>query len=834
MKSYIVLATLLASLFAAADTPPIITNFTPPLVKTGTTVACRPASGSLSGCLGASDFTSFAAKQAALSFSAPIVNTSGTISCAPASGSVNGCLSSTDWNTFNNKQGPVETDFVTADGGTHAIASAAPIVMVDIANNSETVTLPDATTLLVGAQFPITAYVAIGRSFNQNTVTVKNSSGGNLSGFGTPTIYWNETRTIALTDNSSSDGTWVLQSFSPSNSLQDNLYSQNNVILWNGGTLETDYLSSYSAPVISVQSPLNVTGDGTIPELVVKGVISQGVNLQEWQDSANNPLAFVDPDGNINSSGNVAGNNLSASQDVSSSTMHATTFTGALVGNASTATTAATATTTTTATNATNVSTTQTSTSASFFPLFTASSTNGNQAVRLGTGLTFNPSTNTLSTTTFSGALSGNASTATSATTATTATNATNIATTQVSTNASFFPTFVSSSSTGNQAADIGTGLSFNPSTNALTTTDFYAGNGAATTPTLSFSSDTTTGFSLITGLGANGMVNLNVHGIQMAQWDRWDNSGTTAPYMYSVRVLGDDGQAAIPQFAFYNRPNTGIYRATPNGVAVSSGGTERFIVDSTGITFFNGLVYADRVATTTPVTVATTDSVVVTKLASPAAVAVNLPASPETGREYIVKDGTGDANLNPITVTPAAGNIDNAATYVININLGAARFVYNGTQWNAFNESPSVMTDVSVAGSDFTTTSATAVSVTGLGMTVAASTNYDFKCHLDTGSGTSGLKFALTVPSGATFLAHAFGVSTGSTTYSEARMNTSGTLTTAFSTLSSSATFVDITGRIRNSTTAGTLQVQTASGDGVQTASIFIDSYCTLQQAVH
>lgn len=57
-----------------------------------------------------------------------------------------------------------------------------------------------------------------------------------------------------------------------------------------------------------------------------------------------------------------------------------------------------------------NVNTTQVATNASFFPLFVASSTNSTQAIDLGTGLTFNPSTNTLSTTTFVGALTGTAS----------------------------------------------------------------------------------------------------------------------------------------------------------------------------------------------------------------------------------------------------------------------------------------------------------------------------------------------------------------------------------------------------------------------------------------
>src|ERR1019366_3785106 len=53
------------------------------------------------------------------------------------------------------------------------------------------------------------------------------------------------------------------------------------------------------------------------------------------------------------------------------------------------------------------VGTTSVTTNASFYPLFVAS-TSGSQVVDLGTGLTFNPSTNNLTTTTFTGALTGN------------------------------------------------------------------------------------------------------------------------------------------------------------------------------------------------------------------------------------------------------------------------------------------------------------------------------------------------------------------------------------------------------------------------------------------
>jgi hypothetical protein len=76
---------------------------------------------------------------------------------------------------------------------------------------------------------------------------------------------------------------------------------------------------------------------------------------------------------------------------------------------------------------------------------------------------------------TITATLSGNASTATSATTATTSTNANNVGTTLVTTNASYFPLMVSSSSNSYQAADLASGWTFNPNTNTLNTSVIQA-----------------------------------------------------------------------------------------------------------------------------------------------------------------------------------------------------------------------------------------------------------------------------------------------------------------------------------------------------------------------
>jgi hypothetical protein len=68
-----------------------------------------------------------------------------------------------------------------------------------------------------------------------------------------------------------------------------------------------------------------------------------------------------------------------------------------------------------TSTNANNIAITAVTTAASFYPTF-VSATSGNLPQDVSTGLTFNPNTNTLTTTTFVGALTGTATNATNLT----------------------------------------------------------------------------------------------------------------------------------------------------------------------------------------------------------------------------------------------------------------------------------------------------------------------------------------------------------------------------------------------------------------------------------
>ncbi len=110
--------------------------------------------------------------------------------------------------------------------------------------------------------------------------------------------------------------------------------------------------------------------------------------------------------------------------------------------------------------------------------------------------------------------------------------------------------------------------------------------------------------------------------------------------------------------------PTTGV---GSNTITISASGTQ---------------VLAVRVAVATPDAVTNADDIVSVQVPGPVAVAVNLPAG-VTGRIFTIKDGLGlAAPATPITITPAAGTIDGAATATINAPYGSLTLVYTGVEW--------------------------------------------------------------------------------------------------------------------------------------------------------
>jgi len=144
-------------------------------------------------------------------------------------------------------------------------------------------------------------------------------------------------------------------------------------------------------------------------------------------------------------------------------------------------------------------------------------------------------------------------------------------------------------------------------------------------------------------------------------------DNGTSAPTFANAALIADNG--ATTSDIFVARDNGSVIFTIKDGGVIS-----------------HAAARIDRIRTVTAAGAvnisATTDHVIEINKSSGAATTVNLPASPSTGLTFIIKDGKFDAATNNITLIPASGNINNAATHVISTNGGCARVIYNGTQW--------------------------------------------------------------------------------------------------------------------------------------------------------
>lgn len=151
------------------------------------------------------------------------------------------------------------------------------------------------------------------------------------------------------------------------------------------------------------------------------------------------------------------------------------------------------------------------------------------------------------------------------------------------------------------------------------------------------------------------------------------------------------------------------------------------------------------------------------------------------------------------------------------------------------FQVSSSVMNSIRavVSGSNVTTTSQSAASVTGLSFAIAANEVWIVKVHMKVGSSSAaGIQVAVSFPASATVTADWFGTTLTNGTNAYEQTTASGTLTTtSFDTLGATTAAVGafVDGRITviNSTNAGTVQIQfakTTSG----TATVYAGSHLT------
>jgi hypothetical protein len=240
-----------------------------------------------------------------------------------------------------------------------------------------------------------------------------------------------------------------------------------------------------------------------------------------------------------------------------SANVTATTFTGALSGNASTATTA---------TNSNNSAITDDNTNATFYPVFVSNNT-GNLPLKVDkttNPLSYNPSTGVLTSTTFSG----------NATTATTATNSNNsLIVSDNSSTTCYIPFTKSTASTGTNLPlyqdDTTTALSYTPSTSTLSCSYGQFGTGIINTSSVACNSS---GGLTITGGTAGGLIlNSGANTLQL------QNNGTTIATIQSTGLAVT--QINANGFNIYN----GLY--SPFSIASTTGISTFTNINTTGFT---------------------------------------------------------------------------------------------------------------------------------------------------------------------------------------------------------------------------------------------------------
>lgn len=93
----------------------------------------------------------------------------------------------------------------------------------------------------------------------------------------------------------------------------------------------------------------------------------------------------------------------------------------------------------------------------------------------------------------------------------------------------------------------------------------------------------------------------------------------------------------------------------------------------------YNGLRYYPKIVTTLPYTASLNDYIIAVSAST--GVGVALPSTSEFGRTFIVKDVSGSAGQNLLTITAASGElIDGSPSATIAIDYGSAKFVYFGS----------------------------------------------------------------------------------------------------------------------------------------------------------
>lgn len=163
---------------------------------------------------------------------------------------------------------------------------------------------------------------------------------------------------------------------------------------------------------------------------------------------------------------------------------------------------------------------------------------------------------------------------------------------------------------------------------------------------------------------------------------------GTGAQTFTAHSLLIGEGTSAIVAIGAATNGQL-VIGSTGNDPALSTltAGTGVSITNGAGsITIASSNALAYTAVSTSPYVVLTTDDYLGVD-SSGGIRQINLPNAPSVGRIYTIKDKTGSAATNNITVTTVGGavTIDGTATFVMNTAYQAVNVMFNGTSYEVW-----------------------------------------------------------------------------------------------------------------------------------------------------
>lgn len=168
-----------------------------------------------------------------------------------------------------------------------------------------------------------------------------------------------------------------------------------------------------------------------------------------------------------------------------------------------------------------------------------------------------------------------------------------------------------------------------------------------------------------------------------MSQAGIINTSGGANPPIQTL--TGNDAIAVPPTANNINVVGLGVVAsgvsAAPNLYISGNAGTSTITIHDTQAQFLTNYT----AVASSPYVVLATDYYI--SVDTSVARTIQLPNAPTTNRIFVIKDRTGGAAANSITVTTVGGavTIDGAVSYTMNVNFAAIQLAWNGVSYEIF-----------------------------------------------------------------------------------------------------------------------------------------------------